>query len=133
MKDWVLPYLLCPQCKGLLGNNIFERKNPAITWSGVLVCQNKNCSSWYPVIRGIPRLLAEQFRFELTQQFITEFSDDLGKLGIKRPEARESTDRLKDLKIETIKNFGFEWLEFDRFGWDDPVFNNEFEQGVFFS
>lgn len=35
------------------------------------------------------------------------------------------------LKKDTIQKFGFEWLEYGRFGWDDPVFNIDREERVF--
>jgi SAM-dependent methyltransferase len=30
-----------------------------------------------------------------------------------------------------MANFGFEWIEYSRFGWDDPRYNLDYEHGVF--
>jgi len=57
----------------------------------------------------------------------------VSKLGLLKEKYTEAQDSLRALKEHTIDNFGFEWLEYARFGWDDPVFNLEREERVFFA
>lgn len=98
--------------------------------SGVLRCVSAGCGEWYPVVRGVPRMTAPRFRQELTSRFAEQHRDSLGRLGVGVHD-EASRDPLESLKQHTIANFGFEWLEYARFGWDDPVYNLQFERQMF--
>ncbi len=132
MKEWAFKYLRCPQCRSTLDKYSFKEKSSDAVSEGVLVCREKTCGMWYPVVRGIPRMLPENLRKDLTREFRAQYRNDLERLNVFDPGAVSCRDNLHELKSDTIRNFGFEWLEFNRFGWDDPVYNQEFEQKVFF-
>lgn len=61
----------------------------------------KKCNISYPIINYIPR-------------FVSSKEDDFEKL-----------------KTDTIKYFGHEWVHFDRHGFDDEVYNKEYEKQIF--
>jgi SAM-dependent methyltransferase/uncharacterized protein YbaR (Trm112 family) len=97
--------------------------------TGVLDCVGRDCGEWYPIVRGIPRMLAIELREAATRAFIAEAGSRLGTRRMPLP--ARSTDPLGDLKRHTMRNFGFEWIEYARFGWDDPVHHLDYEQAVF--
>jgi SAM-dependent methyltransferase/uncharacterized protein YbaR (Trm112 family) len=138
MKNQILKYLCCPSCKEHLNLSIYEVEQEEII-SGVLKCIRSECGSWYPVIRGIPRLFSFDLRAELTNNFQSRFRNQLLLDGInlssethQKPYSRRfSMNDLQGLKLLTMKNFGFEWLQYGRFGWDDSIFNIEREKQVF--
>ncbi|HET7471166.1 MAG TPA: methyltransferase domain-containing protein [Gemmatimonadales bacterium] len=99
--------------------------------SGVLQCRTPECTAWYPVLRGIPRMLPADLREALTDGFVREFRSRLEAAGVALAPAAPAEDPLGGLKRHTIRNFGFEWLEYARFGWDDPVHNTAYEEALF--
>jgi SAM-dependent methyltransferase len=64
------------------------------------------------------------------REFVAEHRRRLERLrvGVEPVGAR---DALTEVKRETSKSFGFEWSEYGRFGWDDPVFDLDRERRVF--
>ena len=132
MKAWALSYLRCPLCRSPLENRVFEVNEAGETWSGALTCVNHQCRLWYPVIRGVPRMLPETLRMEMTRQFVHDhYSAIVAHGGWIAETSGVKTDALHSLKQHTIQNFGFEWTEYARFGWDDPVYNIQREEQVF--
>ena len=131
MKSWALEYLQCPACRGTFKLHTFQHNDAGQTSSGILMCQNKTCSSWYPVIRSIPRLLAVSLRELQTQEFSESHYEDLKRLKLVQEDKDVIHDRLLNLKKHTIQNFGFEWVQYNRFGWDDPQFNTAYEESIF--
>jgi len=129
MKDWALFHLRCPACKWPLEQTVFESADEVS--SGYLICRNQTCRAWYPIVRGIPRMLPESLRLELTHQFVHEHRAALVSDGLIQESGFDRADDLHSLKQHTIQNFGFEWLEYARFGWDDPVYNIQREERVF--
>jgi SAM-dependent methyltransferase len=95
-----------------------------------LRCRSENCSAWYPIVRGIPRMLPEALLSGIYEKFAAEWGDDLKRLGLIDATVSPPDD-LSKLKGKTIENFGFEWLEYARFGWDDPVYNIQKERNTF--
>lgn len=131
MRFSLLDVLRCPDCKSSLRPYEFSRQKDHIL-EGVLTCTNDCCDLWYPIVRGVPRMLPERLRPGLTREFVNHFADKLTGLGLMQQTSIEvQNDDLFSLKQDTIRNFGFEWIEYDRFGWDDPVYNIEREKGVF--
>lgn len=131
MKSWALAHLRCPQCLTTLKSEPFQENAIGETISGVLVCCAMSCRAWYPIVRGIPRMLPRSLREELTEEFVQEYRGAFQAKGLIDAETSSNGDKLHKLKQQTIRNFGFEWLEFSRFGWDDPVYNIRFEEKVF--
>ena len=131
MKKWVLQYLRCPECYSLLNEDIFENNEKGEILTGVLICANSQCQTWYPIIRAIPRLLKKSLREDLTIKFVNQYKEKMVENGCIENNDNLKKDELLALKKHTIQNFGFEWTEFDRFGWDDDVYNKNFEKEVF--
>lgn len=61
MKAWLLDYLVCPSCKSSLSCNP-ELGGEAEVDIGTLSCSS--CSSTYPIVGGIPRMLSEEIQSE---------------------------------------------------------------------
>lgn len=101
MKDWAVSHLVCPTCKGAVAAVVTGRDPRGQVQSGVLECVHPRCGATYPIVDGIPRML-----------------------DTRRGPPSELTRRV-------MRNFGFEWKEYARFGWDDPDYDIEREQRVF--
>jgi SAM-dependent methyltransferase/uncharacterized protein YbaR (Trm112 family) len=115
----------------MLKSVAFDQDLQGAVLSGVLPCGTAGCGAWYPVIRGIPRMLPPELREALTDDFVREFRTRLEASGVALAPAAPAEDPLEGLKRHTIRNFGFEWLEYARFGWDDPVHNIAYEEALF--
>jgi hypothetical protein len=77
-------------------------------------------------------MLPEALRSELTRQFVHTYGAVLAARGLVALQTSDSgIDHLQALKQQTIENFGFEWTEYARFGWDDRRYNLQYEEGVF--
>ena len=131
MQNWLLEYICCPACFNSLKPIAFMKSKTGQIKSGMLICQNAPCKSWYPIHLNIPRLLHLDLREKLTQDFIKENKKYLKELDLGINDAHVIDDALINLKINTIKNFGFEWTEYARFGWDDEKYDIDFEEHVF--
>ncbi len=62
--------------------------------------------------------------------FLAAYGEELVKLRVK-VRSLVGRDDLVDVKRRTSESFGFEWTEYGRFGWDDPVFDQARERRVF--
>lgn len=126
MKDWLLDYLCCPSCGGMLAPQAFERRGTEV-FAGVLSC---GCGAWYPVIRGVPRLLDASLRHDMTVRFLSDYRGVLDRARLARPSSPVMRpDQLVTLK--TMRNFGFEWSKYARFGWDDAQYGLERTRRLF--
>jgi SAM-dependent methyltransferase len=77
-------------------------------------------------------MLPEALRSELTRQFVHTYGAVLAARGLVALQTSDSgIDHLQALKQQTIENFGFEWTEYARFGWDDRRYNLQYEESVF--
>ena len=74
MKRWVEGVLRCPVCGSELDIAIFEGSEVEIS-EGILLCQ---CHRWYPIIRGIPRMLWGEHREDYSH-FLTTHKQDTSK------------------------------------------------------
>lgn len=102
MKAWALGVLRCPSCRDAVVLAEAQYDAAGDIISGFLACGA--CAARYPIVNGVPRLLAP------------------------RGAAAEVPAALSD---RISRNFGFEWAEYARFGWDDPHYNHQLEQRVF--
>ncbi|MGB1253695.1 MAG: methyltransferase domain-containing protein, partial [Candidatus Promineifilaceae bacterium] len=123
MKTWALSYLRCPTCLGELAHTPFDDAN------GLLTCHA--CNEWFPIWRSIPRMLPPHLLTSIRQGFLAEFGNQVAAQGLTSDATANSDDDLRAIKEHTIENFGFEWIEYARFGWDDPEYNIEHEKKVF--
>ena len=132
MRSWLLNLLICIECgESALDQTVYQTEGAEIMF-GVIECSR--CDRWYPISKGIPRmLLVEEFP-EIFQKFQDEFrselnlSDDLHDLV---SISGKSSSAPKDIKGKTAKIFGYEWMEYKRFGWDDPKYDIGHEEDVF--
>jgi SAM-dependent methyltransferase len=99
--------------------------------AGVLTCKSTQCGTWFPIVRRVPRLLPPELLGDLTQAFVAAFEPQLIALGLTTKRRHVVADPLESVKRHTIANFGFEWIEYSRFGWDDPVYHQEYEREIF--
>lgn len=120
MRSWALEQLRCPACLNRLEVRVFG-SSPEAVLTGMLLCA---CGEWYPVVRGVPRMLLEPLRSELWGAFAREHGAPIATEG------REA-DPLSTVKRNTIRTFGFEWTAYERLGWDHPDFSSEREEQVF--
>lgn len=106
MKKEVLKILVCPSCKSGLDLTAFSRegKGGEIV-NGLLSC--KGCKRWYPVIKGIPRMLpADMINKTLLAEFMNRYERKLPKLS-------DSVGaEINSLKMRTSASFGFQWNVF---------------------
>ena len=130
MRAWALAYLRCPHCRSRLELADAPARAGDDGDAAILRCVGEACRLWYPVIRGVPRLLTGALRDAAILDFGRVRPDVVRELEPAGP-APVPTDPLHDLKRSTIETFGFEWTEYARFGWDDPVYDAQRERAVF--
>lgn len=133
MRGWLLEWLRCPECAGTLQSREIAHESDEIL-EACLLC--RQCRAWYPVVAGVPRLLPQSLRYELTRSFAKRHAAILAELGLagsEPPLSPASDGPLGELKRSTQRNFGFEWTEYARHGWDDAKYDLQFEQAVFAS
>ena len=122
LRSWLLPYLRCPETQSPLRCVSFDDETSDDTTTGVLFSE-EGARLWYPIVRGVPRMLPESLRPELTGELVSAHRERLEELGLVRRRSASSNDELYELKAHTIQNFGFEWLEYARWGWDEEEFD----------
>lgn len=130
MREALRDLLRCPTCGGDLTLTSWAQDGEHIM-EGVFVCQGDN-GHWFPVRGGIPRMLAPEHRYE-DEQDIT-----WGKLHVNdllaagaAPNSVPTEADLLQLQQHTIRNFGFEWRTYDRFGWDDDTYDLDYTYAAF--
>jgi SAM-dependent methyltransferase/uncharacterized protein YbaR (Trm112 family) len=115
MKSRLLEFLVCPACKGQLNLEIFE---DSYTFdfreilSGLMTCR---CGEWYPIIKGVPRMLRSELKktlFEDYREFFQQFHTLLPPL--KSDLISNNSDHIEK-KQRTAYSFGYEWTEFSEY------------------
>ncbi len=131
MQHSLLALLACPRCEGAsLGlvvfrqHQLFHREE---VQDGVLTCTQ--CKTFFPISQYIPRFLADQVTRD--PEFYRRYAPELQEVRT------EFSDFLQDaepahwkLQLATIRNFGFEWTVWNKFGWNDAV-NIEQTRAIF--
>jgi len=125
MKRRLARLLRCPRTGSRLRLRAFARDGDEVV-EGVLL--SAEAGLWYPVTRGVPRMLSPDL-FD-RREFVAEHRRRLRRMGL-AVEAGPVADTLVGVKQQTSESFGFEWEEYKRFGWDDPVFDLQREHRVF--
>jgi uncharacterized protein YbaR (Trm112 family)/trans-aconitate methyltransferase len=100
MRRRLLDLICCPVCRGELTLTSSKERAQHVM-EGELACA---CGRTYPVVAGVPRLLANR-----------------------------SDDELAELKKKTIEYFGYEWTEWGRYGWTDGDRPTDDERDTFFA
>src|SRR5262245_19028685 len=112
MQDWSVNFLACPECGSSLDLVKLRVDDAGGAQEGVFVCTNPGCKAWFPIMRGVPRMMPESLRPDLTAEFIQTHHSVLVEMGLLDGQNQEASDDLHTLKKHTIQNFGFEWREF---------------------
>ncbi len=129
MKLEMKGILVCPSCKGDLELHQFETEGGKVK-DGVFTCND--CLKNYLIVDFVPRMLPANLYFN--PHFIRRYEGRFKVLGILFDQKKKSlnVDSLENLKLNTIKKFGFEWTELaSRLGWDDPKYDMSHEEAVF--
>ena len=108
MKQRLLNFLICPNCNRNLVLRIFEENNKEIE-EGLLIC---SCGQFFPIIKGIPRILVGDLRVILYKnfpEFFLKYEEFLPKEKLKK---NIKGNILK--KKKTLESFGFEWQKFSK-------------------
>lgn len=118
MRERLLQFLRCPNCGQRLTLAAYSAESDEVT-SGLLTC---SCGEWYPVVRGVPRLLRGDLRRTLVVPRNTEFFEAYGRDF--PPAVRSAWERddagashrsgRRSLEVRTAESFGFEWTTFHR-------------------
>ena len=130
MKSRLLELIVCPACGKGLKCRTWEESDGE-TMDGLLQCKTGH---GYPIIGGIPRLVLPALRIgPVHEQWKKLHRAKLEDLSIEIHPAPIPADSAKfqSLQADVIEKFDFEWEAYDRFGWDDPMFNIEREEAVF--
>ena len=106
MKREVLKILVCPVCRGGLELSVFSAEgNGGEIAEGLLSC--KGCERWYPVTKGIPRMLPPgMINKSIMADFLDKHEGRLPRLG------GEDAAAIEKLKLRTSASFGFQWNVF---------------------
>ncbi len=104
IKLRLLKFLICPKCKKKLTCKIFKKYNNEVK-EGLLIC--KKCSSQYPIINGIPRILPIKYQRNLLKKYPGFFKKY--KISI-----NFSENDKRDIKQKTLESFSWEWKTFSQ-------------------
>jgi len=127
MRLSLLEKLVCPDCTTAFTIEIFEHGDKEIK-DGVLICPR--CNSFYFIDSYIPRILPPNLYFN--KKFIDKYKDQIQSFNLSiEKKYCDDQDSLFELKKDTIKYFGYEWLEYKKFGWDDLIYNIKREESSF--
>lgn len=100
MKQSIMEYLVCPDCRGSLRLTTFIQAENHIE-EGFLQCEA--CKVQYPIVRGVPRLLPTS----LLPKLVSGYDDFLMKYNLARPNELGRHVHATDEHI--AKGFEFEW------------------------
>lgn len=122
MQRALLPLLACPRCEGdtlelvvFRQHQVFGREE---IQDGVLTCTG--CQTFFPISQYIPRFLADQATRD--PEFYRRYALELEEVRKAFRDFLQETEPARwKLQLATIRNFGFEWTVWNKFGWNDAV------------
>ncbi len=106
MKSSLLRILACPACAGALTLQTFRKEGMEIL-DGKLAC--RSCASAYPLIAGVPRMLAREYLGEVERMHPSFFKE--------HPEfstGRSAQKKGLSPKERTQRSFGYQWTRFSQ-------------------
>jgi len=112
MKKSLLKWLSCPFCKNRLKLEIISCKEDEIV-EGRLNCP---CDQKYPIINGVPRLMHNRLRKELSLLYPDFFKRNSDLFDGKKNTKKE---KLSERSMQTMNRFGYEWLYFSDYNCDN--------------
>ena len=105
MRRSLIGVLACPKCGGPLSIKVFGKEKSGEITEGYVRCGK--CEMWYPIIKGIPRMLPpSMINRSLLDGFFEKHKDKIPENGIDKEAGREV------VKERTSKSFGFQWNVF---------------------
>jgi SAM-dependent methyltransferase/uncharacterized protein YbaR (Trm112 family) len=125
MKKRLLKLIECKKCWQDFKLHVFKEENKEIK-DGLLVCPQ--CNNYYSIVNFIPRILPKKFYYN--SKFELFYHQQIKKI-VKDYQFEEDKDFFKKLKQDNIKFFGYEWVHFDRHGFDDRIYHEKFEKNIF--
>lgn len=112
MRIRLLDLLRCPACIGNLQSVSFVTSGDDDVVEGVLLCA---CGASYPVIKTIPRMLANAYG--LFPAFVARYGDR-GELGIAAAARRSANSGPPAIVVRTQESFGYQWTTFSEMACD---------------
>ena len=112
MRESLLKWLICPICSHSFELEAISHSGDEII-DGWLTC---SCSDSFPIIAGVPRLVCDGLREQLTQQYPDFYHCNSKLLDNKK---RSDTSELIERKVATMNRFGYEWLYFSDYNCDN--------------
>jgi len=113
MHNKLMQWLCCPLCKSTLSLDVFDSENNEVQ-EAALLCAACSCS--FPVIAGVPRMLAGEMQEDLRLQYPDFFELYDSRLNSGKAEL---TDQSLHKKRQTQSRFGYEWIQFDDYACDN--------------
>ncbi|MDP6454074.1 MAG: hypothetical protein QF898_12250 [SAR202 cluster bacterium] len=98
MHEWILQILRCPQCSSRFELTTFTSRDD-LTVNGVLVCVAPECGSWFPVHRGVPRMLSSQLMGDFLSEFMDEHNSQMSLLGLSDFGETTQADDMSNVKL----------------------------------
>lgn len=103
MKHRLLEWLQCPWCGGAFAVESFADTETGDVEEGILRC---GCGRVFPIVRGIPRILADAF--QLHQDFVSKHRPRLPPTLPHGEPAEPHADAIRS----TRESFGYQWTVF---------------------
>jgi len=139
MNSRLLRLLVCPDCGGELELFVFSSGGDGATEDGYLRCVK--CGHGFMVAGGIPRMLPE--KLYRNDGFMGKYGGEIASLTAKAgvsaiacPSDRRchpwegagvGVDNLSGHKQRTMDGFGWEWKNYNRFGWDGKTQQHDWD------
>jgi uncharacterized protein YbaR (Trm112 family) len=95
MKRRLLDLLACPITKDYpLELHVFEEEEEIV--SGLLICPDKKCGRWYPIIDEIPHMLPDDLRDEKEdKEFLRKWEEKIPKTILGKGKPFNLADEMK--------------------------------------
>lgn len=108
MKKNLLTIVICPHCrkKKLMLKHAFAYEFGEVI-DGVILCSH--CDSWYPIIKGIPRLLPEELKVHILKEYNQKFLERYKEYLPQERDAKKLLEKETRAKVQTSDAFGYEW------------------------
>lgn len=114
MKQRLLNWLRCPACAAELELTPFTTDGEEII-DGLLLCGG--CTRTFPVHRGVPRMVVSPAYSDA--QFDSAYGEQVQRVrSAVAAEGGTAVKELVEVKTATAASFGYEWTQYDRYGWD---------------
>ena len=122
MKLKLARILACPNCQSDLNLFVFTECDNNHIHDGYLHC--RKCDKGYLIAGGIPRMLPE--RLYRNDTFRNNHQREINRIHLGKTTTTQSapSDTLMAHKANTLESFGWEWQNFNRFGWDQKTKDN---------